>query len=216
MRPCSGASAFTGGVALQVVYRVPSEGPWRSWPERTSRGILQVGSAVPPETLADLLRTPRSELHKRWADIPESFYGISWLIVSRLKQRIGLEGLHELCQRARAAGLELVPVAWLEEAAELDFDRLDPEFLASCFDRNSLSTALFLQPEAFAEVVVDALEPLHGKIGFSDVNRRVRPAFRLGNESTVQVGVNSGPIYRSMRHAWQTLPEPRVGATTAP
>lgn len=210
------ASAFTGGVALEVVYREPDEGPWRNWPEVAHRGVLRLGPSVPPATLDDLLRTPRSALHQRWADIPESFYGISWLIVSRVVERIGLEGLHELCQRARSAGLELVPVTWLEEAAELDFSQLDAEFLASCFDRRSLQTALFLQPEAFAEVVVDALAPLHGRIGFGDVHRRVRPAFRLGNQSTLQVGVNSGPIYRSMRQAWQTLPQPTTGATTAP
>lgn len=210
------ASAFTGGVALEVVYRNPGDGPWRTWPEQTATGFLRLGPQVAPETLEELLRTPRSTLHQRWADIPESFYGISWLIVSRLVERIGLEGLHDLCLRAREAGLELVPVVWLEQAAELDFSTLDAAFLASCFDRRALQTALFLQPEAFAEVVVDALAPLHGKIAFGDLHRRVRPSFRLGNQSTVQVGVNSGPIFRSMRQAWQTLPEPLAGATTAP
>ncbi|HEX6882065.1 MAG TPA: hypothetical protein VF530_01730 [Planctomycetota bacterium] len=210
------ASAFTGGVELEVVYREPGVGPWRQWPERTVSGILQVGGAVDPATLGELLRTPRSDLHRRWADIPESFYGISWLIVSRMVERIGLDGLYDLCQRARDSGLELVPVAWIEEAAELDLEQLDPAFLASCFDRRALSTALFLQPEAFAEVAVDALAPLHGALAFGDVYRRVRPAFRLGHASPVQVGMNSGPVYRSMRQAWQTLPQPLAGTTTAP
>jgi hypothetical protein len=210
------ASAFTDGLALEVVYREPGQGPWRSWPERSARGMLRLGTAVSPGTLDELLRTPRSALHRRWADIPEAFYGISWLIVSRVVERVGVDGLHELCLRARESGLELVPVVWLEEAADLDFARLDAEFLASCFDRRSLQTALFLQPDAFAEVVVDALAPLHGEVGFSDVQRRVRPAFRLSNESTVQVGSSSGPVFRSLRHAWQTLPEPMAGATTAP
>jgi hypothetical protein len=209
------ASAFTDGIALDVVHRVPGDGPWRAWPETVTRGRLRVGPTVSSATLGELLRTPRSELHRRWADIPESFYGISWLIVARLTERVGLEGIHALCRRAREAGLELVPVAWLEEAAGFDFDQLDAEFLASCFDRRSLQTALYLQPEAFAEVVVDALGPLHGQIGFADMHRRVRPTFRLTSQSSVQVGASNGPVFRALRQAWQTLPEP-VATTTAP
>jgi len=209
------ASAFTGGLELEVVYRQPDPDSPRSWSLVRQPGILRLGAPVSPGTLADLLRTPRSELHERWADIPESFYGISWLIVSRAVERIGLTGLHDLCGKATAAGLELVPIAWLEEAADLRLDQLDAAFLASCFDRRSMQTALFLQPEAFAELLVDSLLPLHGRIGFSDLFRRARPAIRLANQSEVQVGTYSGPVYRAMRHGWQLLPEPAT-ATTAP
>jgi hypothetical protein len=209
------ASAFTGGIELEVVYRQPDPGTARSWSLVRQPGVLRLGTPVPPGTLADLLRTPRSALHERWADIPESFYGISWLIVSRAEERIGLMGLHDLCTRASAAGLELVPIAWLEEAADLRLDQLDAAFLASCFDRRAMQTALFLQPEAFAELLIDSLLPLHGRLGFGDLFRRARPAIRLANQSEVQVGTYSGPVYRAMRHGWQTLPE-RATATTAP
>ena len=210
------ASAFTGGIELEVVYRQPEPGPSRSWSVVRQPCVLRLGPEISPGTLADLLRTPRSELHRRWADIPESFYGISWLIVSRAVERVGLEGLHALCARATDAGLELVPIAWLEEAAALELDELDPAFLASCFDRRAMQTALFLQPEAFAEVLVDSLLPLHGRIAFGDLFRRARPTIRLANQSEVQVGTYSGPVYRAMRHGWQTLSEPVATATTAP
>jgi hypothetical protein len=209
------ASAFTGGIELEIVYRQPEAGASRSWSVVRTPGILQLGPPVPPGTLAELLRTPRRDLHQRWADIPESFYGVSWLIVSRAVERVGLAGLYDLCARATAAGLELVPVAWLEEAADLELEELDAAFLASCFDRRSMQTALFLQPEAFAELLIDSLLPLHGRLAFGDIFRRARPTIRLANQSEVQVGTYSGPVYRAMRQGWQTLPAP-TGATTAP
>jgi hypothetical protein len=209
------ASAFTGGLELSVVYREPGAGPWRSWPVVEQPGHLRLGPSLAPGTLKELLATPRSELHRRWADIPESFYGISWLIVSRAVQRIGLEGLHGLCLRARASGLELVPIAWLEDAADIDLSALDGRFLASCFDRRSLQTALFLQPEAFAEVLLDTLLPLHGRLGFAEVFRKAKPAIRLRDRGEVQVSTYSGPLYRAIRQGWQTLPTPAM-ATTGP
>jgi hypothetical protein len=210
------ASAFTGGLALEVTYREPGDGPSRSWPVVTASGCLQLGSQLPAGTLQELLRTPRGELHRRWADIPESFYGIAWLIVKRASERIGLEGLHTLCLRARDTGLELVPVGWLEDASGLDFDALDAEFLASCFDRRTLQTALFLQPDAFAEVLVDALEPLHAELPFSDLFRRAQPALRLANQGPVSISMRSSPLFRAVRQAWLTLPGPVTTGTTAP
>jgi hypothetical protein len=207
------ASAFTGGLELEVVYRQPGTGPWRAWPVVTTAARLQLGPAVAQGTLEELLRTPRSDLHQRWADIPESFYGISWLVVARIKERIGLEGLHGLCLRARAEGLELVPVEWLESAADVQFDHLDADFLASCFDRRAMSTALFLQPDAFAEVLLDALLPVQGKLGFAEILRKSQPAIRLPNQSEVRVSAYSGPVYRAMRLGWQTLPPPSTTVT---
>lgn len=199
------AGAFTGGLEIEVVYREPGEGPWRTRPlaRRLERVVL--GPAVAPGTLAALLETPRSDLHQRWADIPESFYGISWLIVSRAVERIGLEGLHALCLRATREGRELVPLAWLEEAADLRVDQLDARFLAACFDRRSLQNALFLQPEAFAAVLLDSLLPLYGGLSFSGGLERARPSLRLTDASEVQVR-SYGPVYRAMRQGWNTLP----------
>jgi hypothetical protein len=210
------ASAFTGGLALEIVHLEPGPGPWRTWPAVEEPGLLRLGPTLPAGTLQELLRTPRRDLHQRWADIPESFYGIAWLIVSRVEQRIGLEGLHALCERATASGLELVPVAWLEDASGLDFERLDAEFLASCFDRRALQTALSLQPDAFAEVLLDNLAPLSGRLSFLELFRKARPALRLSDQSEVQISTTNGPVFRAMRQGWQTLPRTAAAPSTAP
>jgi hypothetical protein len=209
------ASAFTGGLELEIVYREPGEGSWRSRPIVSQRARLALGPPVAPGTLEALMRTPRSDLHRRWADIPESFYGISWLIVSRAVERIGFDGLHELCLRATREGLTLVPIEWLESAADLCMADLDAQFLAGCFDRPAMQTALFLQPDAFAEVLIDSLLPLHGRLSFSNLFERTKPAIRLADASEVPVRSYSGPVYRAMRQGWSTLPQP-PSVTTAP
>ncbi len=202
------ASAFTGGLALELLYKTPvDDRPRSEWPEVRVQHRLELCEPLPAGTLQRLLVTPRSDLHQRWTDIPESFYGISWLIVSRIVERIGLTGLHELCLDAREQGLALIPLEWLESAAELDFERLDPAFLASCFDRPTLQTALYLQPEPFGRVALQALDPLRGELTINQVFRRARPVFVLADGSEVPLGFYIGPLYAVMREGWMRSEE---------
>lgn len=209
------ASAFTGGLALEVVYREPGSGPRSSWPEVVTESELVLGPGHDHDELRRLLATPRSALHENWTDIPESFYGIAWLYVSRIVERIGFEGLHGLCLRAEREGRELVPLEWLEEAADLPIEALDARFLATCFDRPTMQTALFLQPEPFAAVMLDALIPLHRRLGFREVFQRAQPGLRLWNDSELRLGYYNGPVYGVMRRGWQTI-EARPATLTAP
>jgi hypothetical protein len=208
------SSAFTGGIELEASTAKPDADSSRTWSVVRDPPRPAAGHPVPTGTLLEPLRTAQ-RLHPALGRHPRVLYGISWFDRSRAVRAHRPHGPPRPCTRATAAGLELVPIAWLEDAADLRFDKLDPAFLASCFDRRSMQTALFLQPEAFAEVLIDALLPLHGQVPFSDIFRKARPAIRLANQSEVQVGTYSGPVYRAMRHGWQTLPEPAT-ATTAP
>jgi len=193
------ASAFTGGLALDLVYGTRRRGPL---PPTHVSARLDFSDPVDPHVLGRLLATPRSELHQRWADIPESFYGISWLIVSRIVERIGMDGLHGLCLRATAEGRSLVPLEWIERAADMDMGRLDPVFLASCFDRPTLQTALYLRPEPFADALLAALEPLNGQGSFREVVRATRPVILLGDGSEVPLSYYLGPLYASLGGGW--------------
>ena len=200
------ASAFTDGLALDLLYRLPSpDQPRSDWPTTHVRTCMRFADPVAPGTLERLLVTPRGQLHEHWADIPETFYGISWLIVSRMVERVGLQGVHELCLRAHDEGLDLVPIAWIAEAADLDFTRLDPEFLASCFDRTTLQTALYLQPEPFAGVLLEAMVPLRERLpSFRRVFRTATPVLRLSDGTEVPLSYYIGPLYAAMREGWST------------
>ena len=81
-----------------------------------------------------------------------------------------------------------------------------------------IGLALALSSTAFALQVLEEsgdLNTRHGRLAFAELFRKARPAIRLANQSEVQVGTYSGPVYRAMRHGWQTLPDP-TSATTAP
>lgn len=60
-------------------------------------------------------------LHDGPAD-EDMLYGYGLLLVERALERIGLQGLHALCERARGTGRELVPLEWVLWAAELDHE----------------------------------------------------------------------------------------------
>ena len=76
-----------------------------------------------------------------------------------------------------------------------------------------MQTALFLQPEAFAAVLLDCLVPLHGRMAFGEVFARARPVIHLPNESDVPLGRYSGPLYAVMRQGWQTIPDTAATAS---
>jgi len=205
------ASGFTGGLELTIAYSRPEENrPSRSWDRLTETTRIQVTESLPPETVVRLLGASRSDLHRGWNEIPESFYGIAWLVTARIVERIGLVGLHELCLRATAEGYALIPIEWLLEAAELDLERLDPSFLASCFGPSEMRAAAYLQAESIAEIAIRLLKPYrNGFRSRSSMFSYVRPSFLLPDGSEVRlrsVGSLMDEIYRRWSRV-DVLPE---------
>ncbi len=195
------ASAFTEGIELELAYRIPgADDKDEGVPFRRTL-ILRMDDTFTGEMAREILATGRGDLHARWPDIPEAYYGVAWLIVSRIHERGGLEALHALCERAQAAGLELVPIDWLFEAAELDLDGMTPRFLASCFTRSEFQRAVFLQPDAFAEAALKGLEPLRDQIDSHALFRRARPAFVLRDGSRVHLSTIP-PLRELVRARW--------------
>ena len=176
------ASAFTDGLEFDVVYRVPDETVGvADWKAEQCRARMSLSEARSFQLVEELLETSRSDLHDRWHEIPESFYGFAWLVVSRIVEREGLEGLHDLCLKASAEGHEIIPSEWLFEAAELDPQGLSPRFLASCFEEREFTTAILLQPKVFGDLALASIEPLRGRVGVRQLLRYARPAFVLNN-----------------------------------
>ncbi len=54
------------------------------------------------------------------AGAKKAYYGLSYLVVERVIERRGLNGLHGMCLQAERRGLDEIPVDWLLRAAELD------------------------------------------------------------------------------------------------
>jgi len=218
------ATAFTGGLELELGFRIPERArrererehtapeetedagehaqPRRgSEPDIRRRLLLRLTDEVPIETARKLLETGRGELHERWPEIPEAYYGFAWLVVARIHERVGIDGLHELCLRAAAEGHELVPAEWLLAAADMDLENFDARFVANCFTRSEFQRALLLRPEAFAEAALTGLEPLRGRVDARELFYLARPAFLLGDRGRVQLST-VGPVSEEIQARW--------------
>jgi len=151
---------FTGGFDVHVAYSVPDDGVDSSHWRRAVRSMqVQKGESVGPATIRKLFKTSRKDLHVDWPELPESFYGLAWLVTSRIVERHGLDGLHDLCLAATREKRDVVPVDWILAAADIDLAHLDPAFLTSCFGPRELRAAAMLEPTLFTDVVMEVLGP---------------------------------------------------------
>src|SRR5262249_41968246 len=134
--------------------------PPREWKRRRGTAHVETSERIPARTAGELLGATRAEVRGRWAEIPEAFYGFAWLVVDRIVERRGLEGLYRLCQDAQRDGQAVVSPERILEAAELDLSKFTPRFLSSCFTRDELRLAVRLQPELFARAALEVLRPI--------------------------------------------------------
>jgi hypothetical protein len=200
------ATAFSDGLRVVVGHRPPGGDALSRGSAEYRRALrLRLTRSVPVETARELFATTRTELHQRWPEIPESFYGLAWLLVSRAVERHGVEGLHELCLRATEEGHELVPAGWLLEAANLDLDELDPEFISACFEKDEFQRAIYLQPEAFAIAALEALRPLEPDLDERELFYVARPVFVLWDGSRIPLST-IGPVREEIQARWRVRP----------
>ncbi len=195
------ASAFSGGITIEIAYRVPTDGSYRDGERITKQARVEVCERLPFELVDELLETTRAELHQRWPEIPEPFYGMAWLLVERIVERHGLEGLHELCLSAAREGRDSVPKDWFFEAAELDPQAFDAEFLSRSLERREFLRAIYLQPDAFGTAALEVLEPLRESLGPRSLFFSARPAFVLRDGSEIPLGL-VGPIRERIQREW--------------
>jgi hypothetical protein len=142
------SSGFFDGVLFRLAYHLPGEERWVETPVR----IEVLGDAI-DEDVVELVGLSRHELRDRYREVPEPFYGLAYLIVSRIVERGGFESLHTLCAAAEKEGLDVVPAERIFAAAGLDADAFGPELLATFFGHDETRQLLMMQPEIFADTV---------------------------------------------------------------
>ncbi len=82
------------------------------------------GPTAAPVDPLDVLRSSAGlSSAKLSPHLKKALYGLAGMVVQRIVDRRGIEGLHELCLRARSTGQRHVPSGWILEAAGLDCDR---------------------------------------------------------------------------------------------
>lgn len=113
----SSAALACGGLGIELEVR-ESDGSRRGW---TARIVLSGDEPARDPLAVFRVQAGLSSTRLR-SGVKRSYYGLSFLVVERVVERVGLEGLHELCLEAGRQGLSQVPHTWLLEAAELSSD----------------------------------------------------------------------------------------------
>ena len=112
-----GARFAFGSQELLLSCTEPSFGG--RWTTRILVSGPEIGRRGPLEVISQGGHGVR--LHEELQD-EDVLYGYGLLLVERTIARIGISGLHELCQRAERLGAVVVPTEWLLWAADLDAD----------------------------------------------------------------------------------------------
>ncbi len=118
----SGAALACGGVHLGLralpIHHGPQAQP--DFSELWESQILLSSTDEEPDAIRRVFQVAAGLSTTRLStESKRSFYGLSFLVVERIVDRHGFEGLFRLCQKAESQGLETLPQSWLMEAAQL-------------------------------------------------------------------------------------------------
>ena len=193
------ASVFFGGIAFQILYDRPDPGPRRELEAEVWYSYRE-DAARPEPRLA--LEQDRWELNRELKYLPETYYGIGYVVVHRIVERDGLKGLHELCREAQAAGREVVPVEWLLEAAELDGADDWNAAIAGLLGEEEAREIHALLPELFPGLAVLLFGPAFGdELEGDEFLDRVNPRLVLADGSDLEIARLPG-ARESILAAW--------------
>ena len=114
----SAAALATGGLELEVELYLGGHQASRRLGALTR---MRLSSPAPLEVVPGEVFEVEAGLSstRKGVDEKKALYGLSYLLVHRIVERRGFDGLHALCLRASHQGLESIPPAWLLEAAGL-------------------------------------------------------------------------------------------------
>lgn len=209
-------SLLTEGMLLDVAWSEPNDGPRRTWPARQAAMRVEVPAAPdePPvrgerERLERLLGANRATLHDHFHELPESYYGLAWFLVSRIVDRRGLDGLHRMCLDATARDLDVIPLDELLAAADVSLDAFDARLVGDAFGYRELRAAAYLRPEVFGDLTNELLGPYFPTASSKRILWRVMPRFVTSDGDEIPFRTIR-PLYQEIRRTWRRKPGSRT------
>lgn len=156
------AAFATGGLVLDIELAQPSADHPDEHEICWSARLRLEGE---PRISVDPLRVFDLEAGLSSSDLTPSqkkaYYGIAFLLVQRIAERVGIEGLHQMCVEAGRAGLSQVPAERLLEAAGLGLARTDLRAaIQAAFTPREIEEIVRAHPEFLASTVAHYLGPL--------------------------------------------------------
>ena len=194
------SSGFFGGALFKLAYQRESDREWVETPMR----IEVVGERIDADPV-ELIGLSRRGLRQVYPEVPEEFYGFAYLLVAEIVEKRGLAGLHELCARAEAEGLDVVPAERIFAAAEIDPDDLSPELLASLFDSDETRQVLMMQPDIFADTIARYFRANFDDMSTRTLLYRINPCVRAADGELVSLR-RAWPVRRKLVQRWRAGP----------
>ncbi|MEZ5979568.1 MAG: hypothetical protein R3F34_15325 [Planctomycetota bacterium] len=190
------ASIFFGKMKIVVAHRDERDREridpiWFHYDRGPSE--LAVAQVLEPGTLG---------LQKRFQSVPDTLYGLGFLVAQRIRDREGYEGLFELCTNALGEGLETVPVQRVLEAADMSGDQDDLAGMSfELLGSEEFEHWTQLLPDFHGELLAQLFFDRYGELSPEDFLDQVQPALILADGTRVELAKDEH-VRRSLRTAW--------------
>jgi hypothetical protein len=175
------ASLYLGRLKLVIShsgigYRA-GNGPLEIWFHYDEpRDQLPLEQALAPATYA---------FREHHGDMDDALYGLGFLIVDQMRERIGYAGLHSLCQRAAANGQASITPSEQLAAAGLSEPNALFERIYATLGQKEFDAWVELLPHFHAELFVELFAPTFGNMDAGAFAEQVNPRLELGDGSSV-------------------------------
>lgn len=174
------ASLFLGQLKLEISHARNGQryrnGYWFHYDRGPSH--IEVEEAFEPGTL---------EMKQRWSQLPDSLYGLGFVVASRIEANGGLQGLHGMCRRAMDQELGTVPFDWLMNAAGID--NAEDLLLAprDVLGQEEFAEWVRLLPTFHGELLVELYRELYGHLNASEFLDQADPVLHLADGTTIDL-----------------------------
>lgn len=155
---------------------------------------LTIAQALEPGTLA---------LKRRFERVPDTLYGLGFLVAERIQERGGFEAIYELCADAAAEGRATIPVERIIEAAGLKGSRerlatLSHELLGE----DEFDHWVELLPAFHGDLLAQLFQDSHRDLSAEQFIERLDPVFVLHDGTRIVVADHTH-IRESLERAWR-------------
>jgi hypothetical protein len=202
----SSASLALGSIDFELDCSLPPESSPAGVGLRFFAHLRVDGSAASPVDPFEVFRSSAGlSSAKLSPHVKKALYGLAGMVVQRVVDRHGIEGLHELCLRARREGQRQIPTGWILESAGLDRDLEHwRTALLEGLGPDELGEFVRGHPDLATPALIQFLGPLRatGPVG---ANLPALRAFLTLPQSGASVDLPAQPgVWASLQQAWDS------------
>ncbi len=189
------AGLYFGDMRYRIGYTHPASGE-----ERRADVTYAYANDPAEHDPEDLLTRSRRSFHSLNA-VPATYYGLGFVFVERVLNRIGIDGLHELCLEATRAGHAVVPERWLLDAAGFESIADWPLAIADVMGRDETERIAGTMPALFSDLTLRVFAQRFGHLSLDAFLTSANPRLHLRDGTVVPVS-ELDPVCFELEAAW--------------